>query len=493
MSAIAAIPLTIPSSTAHAPSPESTATTDLLDPALATAARDKVHLLARNRTLCVSTPINIDRLAKEFSNHPNRDFVYNLIQDLHFGTHVGYSGPEKPRISRNLIWGNQHPELVSKYLTKEISLGRVAGPFDHPPLPNLQCHPVGVVPKKHSSEWGTIYHRSYPEGDSLNDFIPKDPYAFQYVRLDDAIHILKSLGPGSFMAKTDLKSAFRLIPDHPDHWHLLGIYWQSQYYIDLYLPFGLRSAPFLFNRLCDALERVLKNNYNVKNVIHILDDFFMAVPSRMKCLSSFSTLLRLFMSVHAPVVPSKTLAPSQVLEFVGIELDSTRMEARLPEDKLLRTSSVFGEHHSVLLLELQSLIGTLQFACKAVVPGRTYLQRMIDLTRGVRNCFHHIRLNKQFFKDLNMWKTFQAGWNGRSFFLDSTVTPSPDMDLYANASSTIGFGGYFRGKWFQGRWPSHMQLNKERGISIEWPKLFPIVVACAIWFPPILPNEQTYF
>ena len=42
-------------------------------------------------------------------------------------------------------------------------------------------------------------------GDSINDYIPKDPYALQYLRVDDAIHILKSLGPGSFMTKTDLK------------------------------------------------------------------------------------------------------------------------------------------------------------------------------------------------------------------------------------------------------------------------------------------------
>ncbi|XP_068721245.1 uncharacterized protein [Montipora capricornis] len=192
------------------------------------------------------------------------------------------------------------------------------------------------------------------------------------------------------------------------------------------------------------------------------------------------------MSVHAPVVASKTLGPSQVLEFMGIELDSTRMEARLPADKLQRTRELlhsFTTRRSVRLVELQSLIGTLQFACKAVVPGRTFLQRMINLTRGVPSRFHHIRLNKEFFKDLLMWKAFLAGWNGRSFFLDTTVTPSPDLELYTDASGSVGFGGYFNGQWFQGRWPPHMQLNRARGISIEWQELFPIVVACAIWFP----------
>jgi len=57
------------------------------------------------------------------------------------------------------------------------------------------------------------------------------------------------------------------------------------------------------------------------------------------------------------------------------------------------------------------------------------------------------------------------------------------MNLYTDASGAIGFGGYFKWKWFQGRWPPHMQLNKDRGITIEWQELFPIVVACALWFP----------
>ena len=383
-SAAVAGPLPTPSSTAQTASPGALNDTTS-PPAPATAARNKVELLAKNYSPHVTTPIDVDVLERELDGHPNRNFVNTLIDLLRYGTHVGYTGPQKPRVSRNLISANQQPDVVTSNLWKEISLGCIAGPFSSSPLPNLQCHPVGVVPKKHSSEWRTIYHLSYPVRDSINDYIPKDPYALQYVRVDDAIHILKSLGPGSFTAKTDLKSAFRLIPVHPEDWHLLGIYWQQQYYVELYLPFGLRSAPFLFNQLSDVLEWVLKHNYGLQHVLHILDDFFIAEPSRFQCLSSFSKLLRFFMSVKAPVVTSKTLGPSQVLEFMGIELDSTCMEARLPVDKLRRAQDLlnsFAKRRSVRLVELQSLIGTLQFACKAVVPGRTFLQRMVNLTRG---------------------------------------------------------------------------------------------------------------
>ena len=111
-------------------------------------------------------------------------------------------------MSRNLILASQHPDIISGNLHKEVQLGRIVGPFSSLLLPDLQCHPIGVVPKKHSVEWHTIYDLSYPEGDSINDHIPKDPYSLRYVCVDDAIVILQSLGTGNFMAKMDLKSAF---------------------------------------------------------------------------------------------------------------------------------------------------------------------------------------------------------------------------------------------------------------------------------------------
>ena len=92
------------------------------------------------------------------------------------------------------------------------------------------------------------------------------------------------------------------------------------------------------------------------------------------------------------------------------------------------------------LVELQSLIGTLQFAYKVVVPGGTFLQRAINLTKGVPSHFYHIRLTKEFFRDLYKWEFFLSKWNGRSLFLYFTSTrPTPDLELYTD----VGFGGYF--------------------------------------------------
>ena len=117
-------------------------------PAPATKANDKVRLLARNILPPVSAPINVTILERELSHHPNRDFSNSLINALRFGIHVGYTGPEKYRVSRNLVSAVQHLEVVSSNLTKQISLGRVAEPFPSPLLSHIQCHLLGVVPKK---------------------------------------------------------------------------------------------------------------------------------------------------------------------------------------------------------------------------------------------------------------------------------------------------------------------------------------------------------
>ena len=49
------------------------------------------------------------------------------------------------------------------------------------------------------------------------------------------------------MAKFDVEAAYRNIPVHPSDRVLLGIKWRGKYYVDLAVPFGLRSAPYLFS------------------------------------------------------------------------------------------------------------------------------------------------------------------------------------------------------------------------------------------------------
>ena len=61
-----------------------------------------------------------------------------------------------------------------------------------------------------------------------------------------------SFGQGTLLAKFDVKSAYQNIPVNPEDRYLLGMKWQDNYFINMVLPFGLRSAPFIFSSLSSS-------------------------------------------------------------------------------------------------------------------------------------------------------------------------------------------------------------------------------------------------
>ena len=104
------------------------------------------------------------------------------------------------------------------------------------------------------------------------------------------------------------------------------------------------------------------------------------------------------------------------------------MQARLPEDKLIRTRtllSTWSSKRACVLCDLQSLIGSLQFACKVISPGHPFMQCIINLTHNVSKPGQLIYLNRELRKDVVMWQLFLDHWNEVSLFLP----PSPNNPL----------------------------------------------------------------
>ena len=232
-----------------------------------------------------------------------------------------------------------HPDVIDEYLATEIAKSRVAGPFSTPRFPNLRCSPFGVIPKKgQPGKWRLILDLSSPTQHSVIDGIPKDPFSLQYIFVDDAIKILIVQGPGAVMAKFDVKSAYRNVAMRPDERHLLGMRWRDLFFVDLALPFGLRSAPFIFNSIADLVEWILKVNYSVRYLLHYLDDFLSLGPAGSSfCADSITIAHSVFFRLGLPLHPSKCEGPTPVLIFLGIELNSLTQTARLPHDKLIST------------------------------------------------------------------------------------------------------------------------------------------------------------
>ncbi len=98
-----------------------------------------------------------------------------------------------------------------------------------------------------------IVDLSHPSLRSVNDGIGTDLCSLRYTSMEDALRFVECLGPGTCLLKVDLKSAYRMVPVHPLDRHLLGIRWEGHLYVDMALPFGLRSAPILFTAVADAV------------------------------------------------------------------------------------------------------------------------------------------------------------------------------------------------------------------------------------------------
>ena len=106
----------------------------------------------------------------------------------------------------------------------------------------------------------------------------RQTFTLHYATLDQALALVACHGPNALMAKLDIKHAFRLCPVRIEDRELLGIHWQGKFYFDLRLPFGLPSSPYLFNRLADAFEWVLKRQHEIPDLMHYLDDVCVKCP-----------------------------------------------------------------------------------------------------------------------------------------------------------------------------------------------------------------------
>ena len=162
------------------------------------------------------------------------------------------------------------------------------GPFHGPRFPNFQCSPPDIVSKKDPSEFCLIHHLSYPPGSSVNDFIPEHCSSVHYASINDAVSVIKRMGAGCFKAKTDVKSAFRIIPIHPNDFALLGMKWQDSYYFDRSLPMGSSSSCAIFEAFSKALQWLAMTRLGASGVLHILDDFLFTADNRAKCHAELS-------------------------------------------------------------------------------------------------------------------------------------------------------------------------------------------------------------
>ncbi len=378
--------------------------------------------------------------------HPDQQFANFILSGLAEGFRIGFrEGQNLLSARRNKPSAYQHPEAVEQYLSKEITAGRLVGPFPPGMIAGVHISRMGVVPKGHQRDkWRVITDLSFPPQTSVNDGV--DP---AWCSMEYTARAAQRIGRGALLAKLDVASAYRLVLVHPQDRLLLGIQWHDSVYIDCSLPFGLRSAPKMFTALADALEWCFRQ-HGVSEVDHYLDDFItIDPPEAMDCQRSLSITLDVCRSLSVPLAMEKLEGPVTCLTFLGIEVDTVAGVLRLPREKVVRIKRELSKWLQ-RRKKLESLISLLQHACQVVYPGRSFLRRMIALLSRARSPHHFICLNQDFRADVHWWQTFLDGWNGVYIF---PPRGSDVIEFASDASGSWGCGAWWGARWFQFQWP----------------------------------------
>jgi len=394
---------------------------------------------------------------RELQGDPDREFLLDGVQN---GFHI----IDKEAIVYTASMDNyksatnKHAcQKVEKQILTEIQEGRYVVSSSKPTIVSA----LGAIPKAESDDLRLIHDCSQPSGLAVNDYASLDEKT-KYQSVQDAVDILK---PNSYLAKVDLKSAYRSVPVHHSNWQALGLQWwfgddpQPTFMYDTRLPFGSKLAPSIFHRLTQSVRRMLQRR-GIHGVIVYLDDFLIVSDTYEECMETLNVLWRLLRCLGFAISWGKVEGPSQAITFLGIHIDSVGFTLELPRKKLGELQvcvKAFRGRKRASLLSLQQLAGKLNWACQVVRGGRTYLRRVLDTIKPLRKAHHKAKLSKDFQADILWWCNFLSVFNGKCLAL----TFAPTHEVYMDACNTAS--GFSNGDDWQ-----YINFQMDMPLVADW-------------------------
>ena len=213
---------------------------------------------------------------------------------------------------------------------------------------------------------------------SLNEFILK-----RKTKLDHLARVLESLPEDVWFAVSDIMAGYYHILVHEDHRTLLGFHWKfrsgrSGYFVWRVSFLGISDMVYHFSKVMAPIKaHMLKHGVPVFSYI---DDFFIVGRTESECRRNrafFQHTLR-----RAGFVESlpKAIKPTQVGQFLGLKIDTSKRLVFIPDVKLERIAAVLNRllaSHVVPVREVAQAVGLIMSCVLAIGPT------LILLCRGI--------------------------------------------------------------------------------------------------------------
>ena len=323
-----------------------------------------------------------------------------------------------------------------------------------------------------------------------------------------------------YSAKMDVKSAFRLAPLQRDCWKWLLMKAQHPctgewfYFVDKCLPFGASISCAVFQSFSDALKFLVESRTSTDKLCtkdtttNYLDDFLFLALRLAQCNYMVEEFLAMCEELGVPIAIEKTEWAGECIIFLGILLNGRHFILSIPIEKRDKAIKMIKNlldwvKPKATVKELQELCGYLNFLCKAIFPGRTFIRRMyakyskiVKLqgndrtveTSYIPKPHHHVRLDSEFKKDCQVWLKFldqdsklgQIVTRPMIDLLQPELT-SEEIFFYSDVSRSekLGYGCLYQTNWIRGDWDKNFIQNFEP--SIEYLELFALCAGLMTW------------
>ena len=345
-------------------------------------------------------------MAYLLEGYEDRDF---LVKGFTEGFSLCFEGSGSSVEGRNALSVRRNTQEALKKVEGERALGRISGPFNSKPFDLFKCSPLSLRPKSSPGKFRLLHDLSFPYNDeAVNRGITDDNARVKYASVQDAVQILIQ-HPGAFLAKGDLKDAYRQVPLAPDQYWLVGFKLQGCYYHDNRLPMGARSSCAIFERVASALAYILRSKYRVRYVIKMLDDFLFLGATKEECDYGLVSFEHLCHRLNLPLAEEKTVRATRRLAFLGIDLDAEKQLASIPPEKALkyaREISALAGKSSCSLRDLRQVTGKLEHATCIIKGGRAFIRRLHEAKKGPQVPSRRIKISGVLKEDMLLWVHF---------------------------------------------------------------------------------------
>ena len=253
---------------------------------------------------------------------------------------------------------------------------------------------------------------------------------------------------GDYMTVNDLDSGYWQVPIYPPHQTCLGLSYTCEdnsvlYWVWAVMPLGIIDAAHIFTALTCPLMSYLQV-HGKRSSIYI-DDLLSLCQGFEAALLQDKFIQEFFLKGGWVFKPEKSSGPpSQRVKYLGLIVDSVKMQFEIPGDKLsrlLEEGNTLLTSRRVHVRNLASWVGLLQSVRLAIGPLISIMCRSIydDIARA-RSWSTILQLSYKCKHQIDWWVRNLSSLNGFPITKDSSVTAF-DFAVASDASD-MGFFSY---------------------------------------------------